>query len=221
MILGTNRRRIQGVVPLRRGDARRVPIPYAQHVNRDRGDPTGTPNVSTALQHRGWMQRAACRDVGKRPIFVQDQATERHTPGSVVITISHLVCRHPLTLPASVRSSRRSRSGETVIGWACGPQEGSRVSTGRWAPIMPSLAAYPAMMQRDRKRVGLRVCRAAWLVGVTVREYREMEAGDRAPTPDAYGRICELYGWPRGFIGADATPNLRVGAGEDRPSSSR
>jgi hypothetical protein len=39
-----------------------------------------------------------------------------------------------------------------------------------------SLAAYPTMMQRDRKREGLRVCRAAWLVSVTVREYREMEA---------------------------------------------
>jgi hypothetical protein len=30
------------------------------------------------------MQRAACRDVGKRPIFVMDQAAERHTPSSVV-----------------------------------------------------------------------------------------------------------------------------------------
>ena len=28
------------------------------------------------------------------------------------------------------------------------------------------------MMQRSRKREGLRVCRAAWLVGVSVREYR-------------------------------------------------
>jgi hypothetical protein len=37
------------------------------------------------------------------------------------------------------------------------------------------------MMQRDRKREGLRVCREAWLVGVTVREYREMEAGNRVP----------------------------------------
>src|SRR3954452_11549399 len=118
MILGTNRRRIQGVVPLRRGDARRVPIPYAQHVNRDGGDPTGTPNVSTGLQHRGWMQRAACGDVGKRPIFVQDQATERHTPGSVVITI---------------------------------------------------------------------------------REYREMEAGDRFREFDVWDRLCELYGWPQSF----------------------
>jgi hypothetical protein len=35
---------------------------------------------------------------------------------------------------------------------------------------MPLLAAYPTMMQRDRKRERLRICRAAWLVGVTVRE---------------------------------------------------
>jgi hypothetical protein len=47
---------------------------------------------------------------------------------------------------------------------------------------MPSLAVYPAMMQRDRQREGLRICRAAWLIGVTVREYREMEAGDRGPS---------------------------------------
>jgi hypothetical protein len=35
------------------------------------------------------------------------------------------------------------------------------------------------MMRSDRKREGLRECRAAWLIGVTVREYREIEAGDR------------------------------------------
>jgi hypothetical protein len=29
---------------------------------------------------------------------------------------------------------------------------------------MPTLAAYSAMMQRDRKREGLRVCRAARIV---------------------------------------------------------
>ena len=34
---------------------------------------------------------------------------------------------------------------------------------------MATLAAYASMMQRDRKREGLRVCRAAWLIGVTNR----------------------------------------------------
>ena len=61
---------------------------------------------------------------------------------------------------------------------------------------MPSLAAYPAMMQRDRKREGLRVCRAAWLVGVTVWEYREMEAGDRVPDAARWKRMVEVFQWP-------------------------
>jgi hypothetical protein len=28
------------------------------------------------------------------------------------------------------------------------------------------------------ERLGLRECRAAWLLGLTVREYRELEAGE-------------------------------------------
>jgi hypothetical protein len=47
---------------------------------------------------------------------------------------------------------------------------------------MPTRAAYATMMERDRKREGLRVCRAAWLIGVNVREYREIVAGDRMPS---------------------------------------
>jgi Helix-turn-helix domain len=67
---------------------------------------------------------------------------------------------------------------------------------------VPSLAAYPSMMQRDRKREGLRICRAAWLIGVTVSEYREIEAGDRVPDNDAWDRLCKLYGWPQTFVGS-------------------
>ena len=65
---------------------------------------------------------------------------------------------------------------------------------------MPTLAAYPGMMQRARKREGLRICRAAWLIGVSVREYREIEAGDRMPSQRAYERISELYGFPQTFV---------------------
>ena len=65
---------------------------------------------------------------------------------------------------------------------------------------MATLAAYPGMMQRSRKREGLRVCRAAWLIGVSVREYREIEAGDLTPSLGTYRRISELYGWPRTFV---------------------
>jgi DNA-binding XRE family transcriptional regulator len=70
-----------------------------------------------------------------------------------------------------------------------------------WALNMPTLAAYPGMMQRARKREGLRVCRAAWLVGVSVREYREIEAGDRTPSLHAYQRLSEQNGWPQTFVG--------------------
>jgi hypothetical protein len=56
------------------------------------------------------------------------------------------------------------------------------------------------MMQRARKREGLRECRAAWLVGVSIREYREIEAGDLEPSPGTYQRISELYGWSQTFV---------------------
>ncbi len=65
---------------------------------------------------------------------------------------------------------------------------------------MASLAAFPVMLERDRKREGLRVCRAAWLLGVSVREYRELEAGTRWPTFDTFDRVCKLYGWPQTFL---------------------
>jgi hypothetical protein len=81
---------------------------------------------------------------------------------------------------------------------------------------MPGLAAFPAMMEHDRKREGLRVCRAAWLVGVSVCEYREIEAKDRTPSVGTYRRISELYGWPQTFV-ADRTERAS-GDGSHRPS---
>jgi transcriptional regulator with XRE-family HTH domain len=50
------------------------------------------------------------------------------------------------------------------------------------------------MLRRDRERRGMRECHAAWRFGVSVREYRELEAGDRLPSPGTYERISELYG---------------------------
>jgi hypothetical protein len=64
---------------------------------------------------------------------------------------------------------------------------------------MPSLAAYPTMMHRDRNRHGLRECRAAWLLGLTVREYRELEAGDRMPDGGTFERMSEVFGWPTSY----------------------
>ena len=62
---------------------------------------------------------------------------------------------------------------------------------------MPSLAAYPAMTRRDRARLGLRECRVAWLLGLTVREYRVLEAGDTFATSDLWDRMVEVFQWPK------------------------
>jgi predicted transcriptional regulator len=61
---------------------------------------------------------------------------------------------------------------------------------------VPTLAAFPKMLENGRKREGLRVCRAAWMLGVTVRQYRELEAGMRTPDAGTYHRIVEVFGWP-------------------------
>jgi len=70
-----------------------------------------------------------------------------------------------------------------------------------YAPHVPTLAAFPNMLERGRRREGLRICRAAWLLGVIVREYREFEAGERTPDPETWGRMCKLFGWPQTFVG--------------------
>jgi hypothetical protein len=33
-----------------------------------------------------------------------------------------------------------------------------------------------------------------------VREYRELEAGERWPNWETFHRICKLYGWPQTFV---------------------
>ena len=40
---------------------------------------------------------------------------------------------------------------------------------------------FATMLRRDRERNGLRIARASWLVGLSVREYREIEAGHEGP----------------------------------------
>ena len=59
------------------------------------------------------------------------------------------------------------------------------------------MPAYVEMMRRDRQRLGLRECRAAWLLGLTVREYRALEDGDCFVTPDVWERMVEVFQWPR------------------------
>jgi hypothetical protein len=57
------------------------------------------------------------------------------------------------------------------------------------------------MLRRDRERWGLRVSRAAWFDGVSVREYRELVEGEAWPSYDVWELIAEFSGWPETFVG--------------------
>jgi hypothetical protein len=57
------------------------------------------------------------------------------------------------------------------------------------------------MMRRDRQRLGLRECRAAWLLGLTVRQYRQLEAGEDAVlVAEVWERMVEVFGWPQSIV---------------------
>ena len=58
----------------------------------------------------------------------------------------------------------------------------------------------PAMLEQDRKRAGWSVGQAAWRLRVSVREYRELEAGARGPDFETWDRICKTFGWPQTFV---------------------
>jgi hypothetical protein len=53
-------------------------------------------------------------------------------------------------------------------------------------------SAFRSMMKADRAQLGLSVVRPSWLLGVTVRRYREIEAG-RAIRASRRGIRCVSY----------------------------
>ena len=57
---------------------------------------------------------------------------------------------------------------------------------------------FAGMLERDRKREGLRVCQVAYLLGVSVREYRELEAGRAWPSVDTWIACASCSGGRRG-----------------------
>jgi transcriptional regulator with XRE-family HTH domain len=50
------------------------------------------------------------------------------------------------------------------------------------------------MLEHDRKQAGWSVGQAALRLGVSFREYRELEAGARSPSFETWDRIYKLYG---------------------------
>ena len=71
--------------------------------------------------------------------------------------------------------------------------------TSRRLASVATLAAYPRMLQEDRRNNGFTAGQVAWRLGVKPQEYRELEAGTRSPDFDTWDRICKPYGWPRAF----------------------
>jgi hypothetical protein len=63
------------------------------------------------------------------------------------------------------------------------------------------MAAIADMLRRDREPWGMRVPEDATRFGVSVREYRELNVGDRSPTFETWDRICKLYRWQQTFVG--------------------
>jgi DNA-binding XRE family transcriptional regulator len=61
------------------------------------------------------------------------------------------------------------------------------------------VAMFRRMLEDDRKRAGWSVGQAAWRLGVSVREYRKIEAGESWPNWETFHRICVLFGWPETF----------------------
>ena len=56
------------------------------------------------------------------------------------------------------------------------------------------------MLEDDRRRAGWSEAQAAQRLGVSVRAYRELEAGVRSPSFETWDRICKLFGWPQTFL---------------------
>ena len=63
----------------------------------------------------------------------------------------------------------------------------------------PPMAMLPTMLEDDRRRAGWSVGQAAWRLDVRVREYLELEAGDRSPNFETWNKICKLFGLPQTF----------------------
>jgi transcriptional regulator with XRE-family HTH domain len=51
-----------------------------------------------------------------------------------------------------------------------------------WRMESGMVSMFPDMLAEDRRRRGLTVGQVAWRLGVSPREYRELEAGTRSPT---------------------------------------
>jgi transcriptional regulator with XRE-family HTH domain len=59
---------------------------------------------------------------------------------------------------------------------------------------------FTDMLRRDRERWGMTEAQTARRFRVSLRDYREIEAGERDPDFATYDAICKLFGWPQAFV---------------------
>jgi DNA-binding XRE family transcriptional regulator len=85
---------------------------------------------------------------------------------------------------------------------ATNPPWGRTTNVPEQAASLRLMAALLWMLQHDRRRVGWSVEQTARQLGVSVRTYRKVEAGERSPAWETWDRIRKLFGWPQTFIGS-------------------
>jgi len=63
------------------------------------------------------------------------------------------------------------------------------------------VAAFRGLLEHDRKQAGWSVEQAAWRLVISVREYRELEAGARAPSFETLGSDLQAVRVARDVVG--------------------
>lgn len=59
---------------------------------------------------------------------------------------------------------------------------------------------FSDMLERNRSRRAFTVGQVAWRLGVSPREYGELEAGTGPPSFQTWDAIRKLYGWSQSFF---------------------
>jgi DNA-binding XRE family transcriptional regulator len=77
----------------------------------------------------------------------------------------------------------------------------SFLTRSMWEAHPPWSPSCQRLLAEDRKQAGWSIGRAAWRLGVSVRDYREIEDGERSPAWETFDPICKMFGWQRTFIG--------------------
>jgi predicted transcriptional regulator len=75
---------------------------------------------------------------------------------------------------------------------------------------------FSDLLRRDRERAGLSVGQAAWRLGISLAEYRRLEAAETWPDWETFDRIERLFGWPQTIVGSAQVEGIARSAGSPR-----